>query len=1024
MNLPYLHPRLRALAAASAIILAIGAGIAPGQRRPTAPPPKKIVSITGTAPAAKAEPLTAGVTFDNYVVAIDVNADGTSTRTIEFTQRFESAMAVEAFARFEQEFNSSLDELTLSEVYIVKPDGSRRAVAPESARVHRTAQAEAAPGFSSLMVAEVTPSGVEIGDALHIKVRRVSKKTYFDGKFDDLMYFPAAFGWKNVVIDLTAPTDLPLQFEAIGLEGGKLPDTAGAGRSRWRWTLKDLKALPIEEIFLDHLTPSPRLALTTFKSFDELGAAFWNELERKAAVTPEVQALADEITKNAKTPEQQAYDIYLWVNKNIRYLSIVLDRGGWVPRSTTEILADRYGDCKDYSTLLYALLRAKYIESGPVLIRSDLSRWFPSVPVSSYFNHAVLYIPSLDLYADATAANTRLGLIPQSIAGKKALVTGKKVWIAQTPGDRPDESQLVSTTDVTLTADGAVKAAVRNRYVGKTEILFRPMFSDSSIKRSSDVFVATMLSYFGQNGTGRIVSVADPFKVGEPFMVDLEVELRDVTTIGRAGSFTLPAALNLNNPLALEILTKADSRRTDIPIGAMRFREDFTITLPDGVEPREPSAPVFEVKNSVGLYRREIRLEGGKAKASRELVVNRDVVTAAEYPLLKDLIARLVENYNITVDYIAPAATARVVSSLRTSSNAPAPKTDEKSLQARMMERFAEKTLSPAQVTRLESSLAASPNDLEARRDLIRHYSSYKYRDTPKRAAARLRHYVWFVENRPEMSAFDIFGVNSNFRPTAAEFKTLLPIWTAAVENNVADPHVRLNAFEFVKDHDPAAAEKILTDGIALDPSQYLFPLELSKMFETRKDASEPDAARRERLAKNLRYGQKALELLKTERSDERDELRARLLETISRSALELGENDLAVKLATELVLDHGQDARSANYDSAAHIGNIVLGRAALRQNDRKKAAEHLLIAIRAPLRKATSWLPEIDTALARELLAAGEKDAVLEYLKLCGELWNLRNEKELYADQVKALRKWQDQIRRGEVPSFDFYKP
>jgi hypothetical protein len=128
--------------------------------------------------------------------------------------------------------------------------------------------------------------------------------------------------------------------------------------------------------------------------------------------------------------------------------------------------------------------------------------------------------------------------------------------------------------------------------------------------------------------------------------------------------------------------------------------------------------------------------------------------------------------------------------------------------------------------------------------------------------------------------------------------------------------------------------------------------------------------------------------------------------------------------LATELILDFGQDADDVNYDSAAHIGNIVLGQVALRENNVQKAAEHLLIAIRAPLRKPTSWLPEIDTTLARELHSAGQKDAVLEYLKLCEGLWNLKNEKELFEYQSRALKKWQEQIRQGQTPSFDFMKP
>ena len=47
-----------------------------------------------------------------------------------------------------------------------------------------------------------------------------------------------------------------------------------------------------------------------------------------------------------------------------------------------------------------------------------------------------------------------------------------------------------------------------------------------------------------------------------------------------------------------------------------------------------------------------------------------------------------------------------------------------------------------------------------------------------------------------------------------------------------------------------------------------------------------------------------------------------------------------AKTLATELILDFGQDAANPNYADATHIGNIILGRVAVRENDAKPALE------------------------------------------------------------------------------------
>src|SRR5678815_3165090 len=146
---------------------------------------------------------------------------------------------------------------------------------------------------------------------------------------------------------------------------------------------------------------SPRFAFTAFRNTDDLGSAFWDVFKTKAVITPEIQALADEITKDSTNPSEQASAIYGWVNKNIRYLSVILDRSGWIPHSSTEIIRNGYGDCKDYTVIIHTLLKAKGIDSIPVLIRADMGSWFPSVATAEYFNHVILYIPSLNLFADA-----------------------------------------------------------------------------------------------------------------------------------------------------------------------------------------------------------------------------------------------------------------------------------------------------------------------------------------------------------------------------------------------------------------------------------------------------------------------------------------------------------------------------------------------------------------------------------------------------------------------------------------------
>ena len=62
---------------------------------------------------------------------------------------------------------------------------------------------------------------------------------------------------------------------------------------------------------------APQLVITTFKDMTEVGASYWSSMKDGDVVAPEIQTLADEITKGIEDKRAQAAAIDLWVKKNI-----------------------------------------------------------------------------------------------------------------------------------------------------------------------------------------------------------------------------------------------------------------------------------------------------------------------------------------------------------------------------------------------------------------------------------------------------------------------------------------------------------------------------------------------------------------------------------------------------------------------------------------------------------------------------------------------------------------------------------
>src|SRR5262249_14698244 len=147
------------------------------------------------------------------------------------------------------------------------------------------------------------------------------------------------------------------------------------------------------------LDRDPRVIVSTFRDFEDLGRSWLEAAGSRTRVTPEIAALAEEITRGIDDRRAQTEAIDRWGKQNIRYVALYMDfAAGWVPHETAAILKNRFGDCKDHATLMGALLAAKGIASDAVIINATNAYTMPEVAAPGYHNHMIIYIPELGLY--------------------------------------------------------------------------------------------------------------------------------------------------------------------------------------------------------------------------------------------------------------------------------------------------------------------------------------------------------------------------------------------------------------------------------------------------------------------------------------------------------------------------------------------------------------------------------------------------------------------------------------------------
>ncbi|MGQ7846750.1 DUF3857 domain-containing protein [Granulosicoccus sp. 3-233] len=122
----------------------------------------------------------------------------------------------------------------------------------------------------------------------------------------------------------------------------------------------------------------------------------------------EIATIASVIRSSRDDLQGQIGAALRWVQEEVRYFGVELGKNSHWPSRPEETLARRFGDCKDKSLLLMALLRELGVESQAALVNTNRGLESGSYPYRLHaFNHVVVHLRLGDTvhYLDPTLRN-------------------------------------------------------------------------------------------------------------------------------------------------------------------------------------------------------------------------------------------------------------------------------------------------------------------------------------------------------------------------------------------------------------------------------------------------------------------------------------------------------------------------------------------------------------------------------------------------------------------------------------------
>jgi len=258
-------------------------------------------------------------------------------------------------------------------------------------------------------------------------------------------------------------------------------------KSTHLWEAREVPALRLEFGMPAKGRMLARLALSPlgFRQWSDVSSWYAHLSEPRTKVSGDIRAIVRRLTDGVPGESEKLRRLYDWVRERVRYLAVEVDIGGFQPHAAGDVCRNRYGDCKDMTTLLCAMAREAGIETDQVLV----STWQNGTPDTGlvsplHFNHVIAFAPSVGtsgVWMDATEKGCPFGQLPWYDQGLPVFVVhaeGMGEWMT-TPRVPPEANRVVVRWDVQLDSAGAGMVRGTTMFLGAPAVELREDLSDA-----------------------------------------------------------------------------------------------------------------------------------------------------------------------------------------------------------------------------------------------------------------------------------------------------------------------------------------------------------------------------------------------------------------------------------------------------------------------------------------------------------------------------------------------------------------
>ncbi len=409
-------------------------------------------------------------------------------------------------------------------------------------------------------------------------------------------------------------------------------------RDSGAWTIREWSCGERQAMSQDNLAQKDAgdwLDLSTVPGWKQVASWYLDLSAPRCHPDEQLTAKALELTRGATTEDEKIRRLVAFVARDIEYQTTPFRTSAFIPTQGKQVLEDGYGDCKDKSALLCAMLEAVGLEGQMVLLNTRDQGLRPVLP-SPRFNHAITLVKTArgPRWIDPTAADSQLLSLPTADQGVRALVIAPESQdLVTVPLEPLGSSRMDSLSKGRLTGTGALEGSFKLTYTGSLAAMLRGLLSALSPEAHDQVLRATLTSLVGAGTIPGKCQLLGLDKPDAPLVFTLAYRAdRHARSAGGYLLVGLPWGEDFGSTLAIFSSLRGKPQDVDlIDSRGVRLLE-VDLELPAGYVAE--AVPPRKLQNALGSYVLDYRVSGNRLKARAEIKMDCSLVPAKDNPQL------------------------------------------------------------------------------------------------------------------------------------------------------------------------------------------------------------------------------------------------------------------------------------------------------------------------------------------------------------------------------------------------------